>query len=407
MAHVRFFPLRYAARHFIIVVHGNEKDRLLGHAVMQSGIWCNPILACPDTVVEEVVLNMRMLQLKIWLLESEPEIWRIVQVPDDFSLAQLHLVIQDAFDWEDCHLHEFRKGDRLFGLPDPEAPEHQEDEGHALLKELLVREGSSLEYEYDFGDAWEHGILLQNRLRAKPGSSQPVCIDGARAAPPEDVGGIYMYNELVADWENKAAPDHAKLMEVVTDQLGEDFDPAHFDPVEMNRKFSKPSLKDELLEELVGADDDEGLEPPYSDERLYNYDGDQHPDPDEWLEMDEDERLTAVRQHHQSDVPHPLAGNQDLHHILHAVLENQLAENNPLDARKALLRLVNEGLSRHEATHALGAELAEILFDVMKSSAPARQPDYTKVTAAGWHALAKSPEKKFAARRRGGKKRRK
>jgi hypothetical protein len=133
-------------------------------------------------------------QIKVTLLGTSPPIWRRLLVPAGMTLDQLHHVLQAAMGWEDCHMHEFSKGGRRFGQPGPGDglmwAEDVEDEGTVPLYTVLGRVGAKMRYTYDFGDDWEHGIVLEKRLAVDPNMSYPVCTDGQRACPPEDCGGI-------------------------------------------------------------------------------------------------------------------------------------------------------------------------------------------------------------------------
>jgi hypothetical protein len=122
-----------------------------------------------------------------------PPIWRRLLVPADLTLARLHNVLQVAMGWHDSHLHEFSAGERRFGQPDPDGQlmggAAVESERTAQLSDLLGT-GSNVIYTYDFGDSWEHSIVLEKRLPADPNTTYPICTDGKLACPPEDCGGV-------------------------------------------------------------------------------------------------------------------------------------------------------------------------------------------------------------------------
>jgi hypothetical protein len=115
------------------------------------------------------------------------------------------------------------------------------------------------------------------------------------------------------------------------------------------------------------------------------YDPDVGPDAQTWLAVSDDERLEAVRRHHRRD--RLQSGNQEVHAIIHVTVETQLAQDHP-EATAALVRLLQEGLDRHEALHAIGSVLAEELFDVMKSKRPHDAAAYAgklrSLTASSW-----------------------
>src|SRR5262249_6164083 len=127
------------------------------------------------------VSSTRVFQLKITLRYLEPPIWRRVLVQDDFTLTQLHGIIQLAMAWDGCHMHEFRMPARGFGPPLRTFGSEGVDETATLLREVLVRQGQMLLYEYDFGDGWLHGIRLEKILPLERRQRYPVCLAGARA----------------------------------------------------------------------------------------------------------------------------------------------------------------------------------------------------------------------------------
>ena len=189
---------------------------------------------------------MPILQLRIELLHIAPLIWRRIQVPDDCSFWDLHVAIQGAFAWNDSHLHEFRcrgrgGNERRFGIPlddfddDPPQPgwEHR-------VADVLTRASPTLEYEYDFGDGWEHRVVLEEILEPAPGRRYPRCVAGERSAPPDDCGGPVGYEDLLATLADPADPDHASLHAWASSQKGQrgHLDPEAFD--EQRVKFAKP-----------------------------------------------------------------------------------------------------------------------------------------------------------------------
>jgi len=130
-------------------------------------------------------------QLKITLRYIRPPVWRRVQVLSDITLAKLHRIIQLAMGWYDSHLHQFIVGEKYYGVPsiDEFSELELKDERKARLSQVLWKSKQKMVYEYDFGDGWEHEILLEKVLQPDPGVRYPRCIGGARACPPEDCGG--------------------------------------------------------------------------------------------------------------------------------------------------------------------------------------------------------------------------
>ncbi|MEI7789114.1 MAG: plasmid pRiA4b ORF-3 family protein [Chlorobiaceae bacterium] len=174
-------------------------------------------------------------QLKVTLSGSKPPIWRRILVPDNITLGRLHVVLQVVMGWSDCHLHQFSvKGERysprdkdeevnLFGKP-------VKDEKKARLSSLFVSEHDFMIYDYDFGDSWEHHIILEKFLPFDSSIKLPVCLTGKGACPPEDCGGVWGYHDLLEIVADKSHPDYEDTM----DWLGEDFSPETFDKTKAN-----------------------------------------------------------------------------------------------------------------------------------------------------------------------------
>ena len=177
-------------------------------------------------------------QIKITLLGVDPPIWRRLLVRADLTLEQLHHVLQLAMGWEDCHMHEFRIGQQRFGTPDPMEQafgrSHTTSERTARLFSVLGRAGAKAVYTYDFGDSWEHQIVVEKCLALEPGRAYPACLAGERHGPPEDCGGIPGFYNLL---EAISEPEHEQHAELL-DWLGGDFDPEAFSVEEINRRLA-------------------------------------------------------------------------------------------------------------------------------------------------------------------------
>jgi len=176
-------------------------------------------------------------QLRVTLLDIEPAIWRQLVVPWRFHLGQLHRVIQAAFGWSDSHLHEFTIGGLRYG--DPEhigEPEFEDDarsfdEAAVRLRDFGRMPDPGFLYLYDFGDHWQHRITFERLIAIDPAPRTACCIAGARARPPEDVGGTSGYAnflEIIAD------PGHPEHGETLT-WCGGRFDPEAFNLDRTNR----------------------------------------------------------------------------------------------------------------------------------------------------------------------------
>jgi hypothetical protein len=127
-------------------------------------------------------------QLKVTLKGIRPPIWRRLQVPGPITLAALHDVLQAAFGWTDTHLHQFIVGERYYGQPD-DFDEVVFDEGGVTLASTLGTRIKRFAYVYDFGDDWEHEIVVEKVIAGNAGSEPPLCLAGRRQRPPEDCFG--------------------------------------------------------------------------------------------------------------------------------------------------------------------------------------------------------------------------
>jgi hypothetical protein len=176
-------------------------------------------------------------QLKITLSGvSRPPVWRRVLVPADVTLGDLHEVIQVAMGWDDYHMHLFSVGGQEYGSPDPEL-------GHAsdrkvLLSQVLSGPGDRLGYTYDFGDDWEHDIVLEETRSAVPEETYPSGVAGKGACPPEDCGGAWGYAGLKEILADPVHEDHQDMLEWLGLDAGKDFDPKEFSVADVNARLA-------------------------------------------------------------------------------------------------------------------------------------------------------------------------
>ncbi|MDF7826003.1 plasmid pRiA4b ORF-3 family protein [Pontiellaceae bacterium B12227] len=153
-------------------------------------------------------------ELKIELEFIEPQIWRRVSVPDNYSLADLHHIIQTVMGWHDCHLHCFEVNGGKYTLSSQSPEMDMEDESKVRLTDLVKAGTKQFLYEYDFGDDWRHWVTIEKVAPIDPDSIRPVCLDGTRACPPEDCGSIPGYEDLVdAFREDSPDEDQEALLE--------------------------------------------------------------------------------------------------------------------------------------------------------------------------------------------------
>ena len=176
-------------------------------------------------------------RLLIELEDITPRIWRSVDVPAAINLASLHDVIQAVMRWEHSHLYEFRVGDRVYGQPLP----HMEGIGRRTyqargvrLNQLIDRGVKGFVYVYDFGDNWQHRVTIEGLRNGDPGIFYPVLVDGARRAPPEDVGGVPGYMDFLEAMEDPEHPEHAD----VSEWIDGDFDPDDIERAEIEQDLA-------------------------------------------------------------------------------------------------------------------------------------------------------------------------
>lgn len=175
-------------------------------------------------------------QLKMTLKDSSPPIWRRVQVSGATTLPVLHVVLQLAMGWQGEHLHQYFVGRTVYAEPMPgDDPDFfaTKDERRTRLSQIAPGEGARFTYQYDFGDSWDHAILVEKILEPEPDARYPRCVAGRRACPPEDCGGMWGYYDLIQTLAGPNTQDRQEMIE----WLGGEFDPAAFSLDEANQRL--------------------------------------------------------------------------------------------------------------------------------------------------------------------------
>lgn len=162
--------------------------------------------------------------LRISLLHVEPTVWRRFVLPSETKLPKFNRMLEAVMGWEGYHLHMFEVADLRIGQPDDFSTDII-DERHLVLEQLLSRVGSQLQWSYDFGDGWEHDVVVEAIEAPSPDVRYPTCTAGERACPPEDCGGVWGYEELRVALADPAHAEHEHLR----DWAGAGFDPDAFD----------------------------------------------------------------------------------------------------------------------------------------------------------------------------------
>ncbi len=165
----------------------------------------NPIAAQPNATPKRES-RLESVLVRIELSHVQPPIWRSFVVPVEISMHKFHQAIQVVMGWRDAHLYEFRAGDEICALPNPDGPEGILNSRRERLDHWLDDGMPAVEYTYDLGDSWHHWITFgETRFDG------PKCLDGARACPPEDCGGPPGYEELVQALADPAHPQSQEL----------------------------------------------------------------------------------------------------------------------------------------------------------------------------------------------------
>lgn len=184
---------------------------------------------------------VRGFRVRLDLHGAKPPVWRRLELPGDLSLPRVHDVIQAAMGWYDSHLHRFRTGSDhrspsfVTGF-DVEEGEDGTLEDDVRLDQLLAEKGDELWYEYDFGDGWDHRLVVEEVLDDPPPTAR--CTGGRMACPPEDCGGIGGYEELAtwvrSGYDDALLPENFEAVAHARDWLPRDWHPDHFDVEETN-----------------------------------------------------------------------------------------------------------------------------------------------------------------------------
>ncbi|MGL5636402.1 MAG: plasmid pRiA4b ORF-3 family protein [Bacteroidales bacterium] len=180
-------------------------------------------------------------QLKVILTGSSPLIWRRLLVSSMIKLDELHDVVQISMGWEDYHLFQFVSDGVSYQLPDEEDFTWNDEttvncQG-VLLNTLLKKPGDELIYNYDFGDDWQHQIILEKILSPQEVESKiPICVDGENECPPEDCGGIPGYNYMLQVAVDPSHDDYDDIRDILCLEPDEDLNVLKFIDLESINK---------------------------------------------------------------------------------------------------------------------------------------------------------------------------
>lgn len=178
-------------------------------------------------------------QFKVTLKGIRPPIWRRFQVTNDITLHRLHLVLQTVMGWENYHLYDFTIDGVIYGEHDEDYDLVDRSSRHTKLWQVLPGAKARFAYRYDFGDNWEHEVVLEKALPFAAGVRYPVCLTGRRACPPEDCGGPWGYERMLEALGDPEDQEHEEYMR----WLGGEFDTEAFDLEAVNRALERHRKK--------------------------------------------------------------------------------------------------------------------------------------------------------------------
>lgn len=183
-----------------------------------------------------MTLMDRVARLRITLDDAVPPIWRTVEVPLTITLRGLHDVIQAAVPFLDYHLFQFEVGGQRYAIPDPKFDGREtRNTKSTKLGSVLVKGATTLRYTCDFGDDWRHTITVEEVFAADPLMAYPRFVEGARRAPPEDVGGVWGFEEFLNAIVKPRHPERKRMLE----WCGGAFDPAEMDVATVQARMIK------------------------------------------------------------------------------------------------------------------------------------------------------------------------
>lgn len=180
-------------------------------------------------------MAVQIYQIHLSLQESAPEIWRRLLVHPETTLVDLHRIIQTVMGWTNSHLHQFVHG-QVYYAPKEFEIDYAKNSRKVKLNAVMKKENDHILYEYDFGDSWLHDIILEKILPFDKTVQIPGCMDGRGNCPPEDCGGIWGYQDLVAILSNPKHKDYLRKSE----WLGSELDPDYFDKEVINKQLTEP-----------------------------------------------------------------------------------------------------------------------------------------------------------------------
>lgn len=223
-------------------------------------------LSGPGSEMTEALDSVEVYQLRVWIREISPLIWRRLLVRSDSTIADLHYTLQIALAWSGYHLHQFIIRGKPYGVYQPGGIHFADNPSQVQLGDLRFRLKERFFYEYDFGDGWRHEIRVEQRVPLDPKKSYPVCIGGARAGPLEDCGGpwaLMALREHYSPWkiadrlldilDHDDWPEHRDLFDEELHLIHYCLRADKFDRRTVNRRLKQYALGDEVWQWSEGG----------------------------------------------------------------------------------------------------------------------------------------------------------
>lgn len=167
--------------------------------------------------------------LKVSIDGISPKVWRRIVVPDTCTFEQLHYAIQDVIGWDGTHLYKFyklegRMDEIVFGKK-------------KLISSILSTSKDDVRYEYDFGDSWDHIVVLEQIVEESNFTQKyyPICLEGKNAAPWDDIGGCWGYENFKKIMQNKEHEEYEEMNQLWHDSIPGVKDDDIFDPTEFDK----------------------------------------------------------------------------------------------------------------------------------------------------------------------------
>ena len=186
-------------------------------------------------------------QFKIQLKDiTKPPVWRRVIVPEKLTFDDFHLVIQALFGWDNYHLYQFSPSgygsNPVIAIPSKDDWEQPEmNSMKTKLNKVFSQEKQTFNYIYDFGDDWNHKIVLEKLV--PDDIISPVCLTGKGTCPPEDCGGAWAYENLKTILADPSHEEYAEMKEWLGLDEDEGWDADDFDLDSVNQVLQNYFIK--------------------------------------------------------------------------------------------------------------------------------------------------------------------